>query len=634
MNHYQAAESYLHRVAIEQSQHTPEQHNAHNRTLKKQQLHEVPAQLVPQETVGQDGSKLGKKFPNAHVKIIEQPASKAIRFRYECERRTAGSIVGVNSTGVLKTYPTIEVVGYKGRGVAVVSCVTKDPPYRPHPYSLTGKEGCRKGVCTVEINSESMRYVFNNLGIQCVRKKDIEEALKLREEIRVDPYKTGFAHRTKVASIDLNALRLCFQVFIEDVKGRFTIPLAPVVSEPILNRNSAAELTITEMCSSGTVLGNTQIMLLCEKVFKDDIAVRFYEEQNGRITWEAFASFLPSDVHKQTSIRLKTPRYHNIYISEEIQVQVQLKRPSDGEVSESWQFTYKPLDTNLALLRRKYTHGKGAGEATQQITQQAPTSNPDISQLMSDTKKILPLNNFAAYTTTGQMTPSPQPASPPAINQSYRNAFTHYNKLINNNTPPKSPHEEIGLANVECVAPTIPTHNLPTTSKTLENFNEYSIYNAYEDAQQLAQATPHTCYATSLGHAQQQPSQQQQSFCGNLYYNANTWDEGYANILRDVNNGNIAAFTAAAINNFYNSNTHFNAQQNALGNAFPAGMQHTHWNFPANQNMQLRQWAHNDQQKQHSQAQQQQQQAQQAYQQSIYEQHATKKIVMNNVLHQ
>lgn len=44
-----------------------------------------------------------------YIKIIEQPASKALRFRYECEGRSAGSIPGVNSTTENKTYPTIQV---------------------------------------------------------------------------------------------------------------------------------------------------------------------------------------------------------------------------------------------------------------------------------------------------------------------------------------------------------------------------------------------------------------------------------------------------------------------------------------------------------------------------------------------
>ena len=33
----------------------------------------------------------------------------------------------------------------------MVSCVTKDFPYKPHPHSLVGKESCKKSVCTLEI---------------------------------------------------------------------------------------------------------------------------------------------------------------------------------------------------------------------------------------------------------------------------------------------------------------------------------------------------------------------------------------------------------------------------------------------------------------------------------------------------
>lgn len=40
------------------------------------------------------------------------------------------------------------------------------------------------------MTADNMSITFNNLGIQCIRKKDIEEALKKREEIKVDPFKS------------------------------------------------------------------------------------------------------------------------------------------------------------------------------------------------------------------------------------------------------------------------------------------------------------------------------------------------------------------------------------------------------------------------------------------------------------
>lgn len=127
------------------------------------------------------------------VRIVEQPAKCAIRFRYECEGRSAGSIPGVNATPENKTFPTIKVFNYQGKAVVVVSCVTKESPYRPHPHNLVGKEGCKKGVCTLVIdNNPDMICTFTSLGIQCVKRNKIEESLKLREMIKVDPFRSKF----------------------------------------------------------------------------------------------------------------------------------------------------------------------------------------------------------------------------------------------------------------------------------------------------------------------------------------------------------------------------------------------------------------------------------------------------------
>lgn len=43
------------------------------------------------------------------VEVTEQPKSTAMRFRYQCEGRSAGTILGVNATAAQKTYPTIRV---------------------------------------------------------------------------------------------------------------------------------------------------------------------------------------------------------------------------------------------------------------------------------------------------------------------------------------------------------------------------------------------------------------------------------------------------------------------------------------------------------------------------------------------
>ena len=48
-----------------------------------------------------------------------------------------------------------------------------------------------------------------------------------------------------------------------------------------------------------------KIIILCEKVSKEDIKVRFFD-YNG---WEEWADFGPAGVHKQYAISLTAPRY-------------------------------------------------------------------------------------------------------------------------------------------------------------------------------------------------------------------------------------------------------------------------------------------------------------------------------------
>lgn len=43
------------------------------------------------------------------LKVVEQPKERGMRFRYECEGRSAGSILGTSSTEANKTVPAIEV---------------------------------------------------------------------------------------------------------------------------------------------------------------------------------------------------------------------------------------------------------------------------------------------------------------------------------------------------------------------------------------------------------------------------------------------------------------------------------------------------------------------------------------------
>jgi c-Rel proto-oncogene protein len=138
--------------------------------------HPLTPQLVPQCR------------PKPYIKIIEQP-SKSVRFRYECEGRP-GTLAGASSTPEHKIPFAIRVMGYQGRAALVVSCVTKDEPYKPHPYTLVG-QNCKKGVCTFTTNITADTTIsFTKQAVQCVKKRDLKKSLKEREQDNIDPFRS------------------------------------------------------------------------------------------------------------------------------------------------------------------------------------------------------------------------------------------------------------------------------------------------------------------------------------------------------------------------------------------------------------------------------------------------------------
>lgn len=92
-------------------------------------------------------------------------------------------------------------------------------------------------------------------------------------------YTEGFNHASQPSSIDLNAVRLCFQVFLKDPDGHnFNIPLQPVVSEPIYDKKAMSDLVICKLSKPCcNVAGGEEIILLCEKVSHGNIQFSFSE---------------------------------------------------------------------------------------------------------------------------------------------------------------------------------------------------------------------------------------------------------------------------------------------------------------------------------------------------------------------
>ncbi|XP_054163335.1 embryonic polarity protein dorsal-like [Oppia nitens] len=223
-----------------------------------------------------------------YVRIIEQPARGGTRFRYECEGRSAGSIPGVNSTPDITTYPAIQIMNYTGSALAIVSCVTKDFPYRQHPHNLVG-ERCSNGIAKIVIDNKDMIATFPSMGIQCAKRNDIRVRLKRRQALQIDPFDCGFDHMNCSSfEINLSAVRLCFQILIEDPKtSQYSIPLQPVVSDVIFDKKSCNELNIIDISSHTISSNGSKLMLFTSFVLRDDIEVRFYElDDQNQVKWQ------------------------------------------------------------------------------------------------------------------------------------------------------------------------------------------------------------------------------------------------------------------------------------------------------------------------------------------------------------
>ncbi|XP_053575987.1 transcription factor p65 [Bombina bombina] len=302
--------------------------------------------LLSKEWVGSTSEAASPSFP--YVDIIEQPKQRGMRFRYKCEGRSAGSIPGERSTDTNKTHPTIKINKYQGPARIRISLVTKDSPHKPHPHELVGKD-CMDGYYEADLSADRNIHSFQNLGIQCVKKREVEEAIKHRIRTNNNPFNVPMEDLKY--EYDLNTVCLCFQVFIRDPSGNHFMPLPLMVSQPIYDNRApnTAELKICRVNkNSGSCLGGDEIFLLCDKVQKEDIEVVFTLGN-----WECRGSFSQADVHRQVAIVFKTPPFQDINIRQPVKVQMQLRRPSDKEVSEPMEFQYLPDEGDLHHIEEK-----------------------------------------------------------------------------------------------------------------------------------------------------------------------------------------------------------------------------------------------------------------------------------------
>ncbi|KAM6136622.1 LOW QUALITY PROTEIN: nuclear factor NF-kappa-B p105 subunit [Phoenicopterus ruber ruber] len=346
-------------------------------------------------------SDLPLRTDGPYLQIIEQQ-QRGFRFRYVCEGPSHGGLPGASSEKNNKSYPQVKICNYVGPAKVIVQLVTNGKCVHLHAHSLVGKF-CEDGVCTVNAGPKDMVVGFANLGILHVTKKKVFETLETR---MIDACKKGYnpgllvhpelgylqaegcgdrqlterereiIHQAAVQQtkeMDLSVVRLMFTAFLPDSNGSFTRKLDPVISDAIYDSKApnASNLKIVRMDrTAGCVTGGEEIYLLCDKVQKDDIQIRFYEEDENGGMWEGFGDFSPTDVHRQFAIVFKTPKYRDINITKPASVFVQLRRKSDLETSEPKPFLYYPeiKDKEEARKRQKlmpnFSDGYGGGSGT------------------------------------------------------------------------------------------------------------------------------------------------------------------------------------------------------------------------------------------------------------------------------
>lgn len=311
---------------------------------------------------------VGSLGSSPYIEILSQPQSRGYRFRYKCEGQSHGGLQaegsGKESAGK-RMHPTISIRNFSGPRARVrVSLVTADDPARPHAHELIGKH-CSNGQYSQELPAQpNGDYIisFSSLSIQHATRKSIPAILKQRlldelqskeshymQTLAVMPTEKQISKAAKDAeeqakTMETNAVRLKFEVDMNDNAGVFhyACALSTVIHDSKSTTTNPLKISRIDK-QAGSCIGGDEVFLLCSKVQKDDIRVKFYEQSDDDSEpWIDYGKFSPTDVHRQYAIVFKTPPYKDRNIQQPVEVCMLLCRPSDCEESEPRQFTYHP----------------------------------------------------------------------------------------------------------------------------------------------------------------------------------------------------------------------------------------------------------------------------------------------------
>ncbi|CAN7938268.1 unnamed protein product, partial [Ixodes hexagonus] len=346
----------------------------------------------------------------ATLTIVEQPM-KETRYRYKSESGSHGPLIGESSTPQRKTYPSVRLENYDaGRPHRIKASLWLADKEEPHVHRITMKGRDEEDCCYVTVREDG-RATFPSMSIVFQQKKTVADILYKRKRERCggqpspdDAKRLLNEAKKEAAEMNLNLVRIQFMA--ECCEEGIWKPLCYVYSNAIAN-SKAGKLKITKVNRTyGSCSGGDEVWILCEKINKKDIQIKFFEEdEETRLrTWEAFATFAESDVHYQVAIIFRTPTYKDPRLQHEAKVKFQLLRKSDNEFSEPVEFTYLPSVTTdedvLVHKRRKLSD----------LTPTPPQCSPAAAS-----SSISPLSSMFPYPGAAEG-PYPLTEPPPATN--------------------------------------------------------------------------------------------------------------------------------------------------------------------------------------------------------------------------
>ena len=293
--------------------------------------------------------------PEPRIIITEQPANCGIRFRYLSEKKYCGKLQGQNTGKYIKSFPKIKVIDYDGSFELIVSSVTHCSPFRQHPNSLVRDTVNTEGVYYRTFKENPGIIELKELKIYKSRRKDVMSNLLNRQKYNIDPTKAGFDHiKGDPKDIDLDRIRLCFQIKYVNKETKTTEVSEPVISDVMFDRRDNVLLHVHHTSTSNVPAMGGKMMMFTSHISKDDIEIVMITKNNGLESEEIFNGI----VHRKAGIVFNLPPHKP---PREKEFQILLRRPSDGMTSCPINFyyrtSYKSNTDPIKIVKRQVDQG-------------------------------------------------------------------------------------------------------------------------------------------------------------------------------------------------------------------------------------------------------------------------------------